>query len=555
MPHSRDTDSETPRVPKIGKVIDLQGYLAAERALDQFLATDPTHAQYQSKLAEVAGYGPSLLAVITRRLDAYRPDDIEELGRAATAFPDRDMAVAHLHKAATDRRNSDARRLGAMLVLEYCLGEPPDEDFVGTLHDPLAALAYSLRGAVRGAFRSPILRAYVHTLLAQSSDLLFSIFSRLTAIERDTPADVARLLALHPDLELSMAVVDALSVQGSRSSVQTLALLEMSLAPEVSHAANRALQKLRLSGYSPRVLRAPVEGCRALVSPIDGSGNRLLMLIVPPAEGGSGSTVLELFINEAVGVVEASGTPEARQPDLPVLARPGFVHRHSLRTWMGMPLGEDGHHSTRETPTAPAHVPLLEVDFLYGLEVLREAMRNNWLTSAPLPLDYCLLSHLCWSYSGGLDEADFRYAHEGESDTHLTAREADLLTNSVFDSWYLSSESAMQVAHDISTLSGGPPRELTDDSWRFLLPALIRLAHDEFGPEVRQRYSERLRRMSEWLNMSGEDHDAECARSAAQTILKAPPETNLLVLRLVQRGILVALNRLAADSRHHDHMH
>ncbi len=110
----------------------------------------------------------------------------------------------------------------------------------------------------------------------------------------------------------------------------------------------------------------------------------------------------------------------------------------------------------------------------------------------------------------------------------------------------------MQVAQDISTLSGGPPRELTDDSWRFLLPALIRLAHDEFGPEVRQRYSERLVRMSEWLQQSGEPHDAKCARSAAQTILKAPPETNLLVLRLVQRGILVALNRLAADTRHHN---
>lgn len=555
MPHSRDTDSETPRAPKIGKVIDLQGYLEAERALDRFLATAPSHPQYQARLGEVAGYGPSLLAVITRRLDAYRPDEIEELGRAATAFPDRDLAVAHLHKAAADRRNSDSRRLGAMLVLEYCLGEPPDEDFVGTLHDPLAALAYSLRGALRGAFKSQILRSYVHTLLAQSSELLFGIFSRLTSIERDTPSEVARLLALHPDLELSMSVVEALAAQGSRNSVQTLALLEPSLAPEVSHAANRAMQKLRLSGYSPRVLRPPVEGCRALISPIDGSGNRLLMLIAPESESGDGSTVLELFVNEAVGVVEASGTPDARQADLPLAARPGFVHRHSLRTWMGMPLGEDTQGGSFDGSRTAGHVPLLEADFLYGLEVLGEAVQNNWATSGPLPLDYCLLGHICWSYSGGLDSADLRAAWDLDGDSPLTAREADLLTNSVFDSWYLAGEPAMQVAHDISTLSGGPPRELTDDSWRFLLPALIRLAHDEFGPEVRQRYSDRLRRMAEWLHMSGEDHDAECARSAAQTILKAPPETNLLVLRLVQRGILVALNRLAADSRHHNQTH
>jgi hypothetical protein len=279
------------------------------------------------------------------------------------------------------------------------------------------------------------------------------------------------------------------------------------------------------------------------------------MLIAPVAEGSNVSAVLELFINEAVGVVEASGTPEAKPSDLPVVARPGFVHRQSLRTWMGMPLGEEGQTGARDSSNTPIHVPLLEAEFLYGLDILREAVRNNWAASAPLPLDYCLLGHLCWSYAGGLDEADFRSAWEAEGEDHLVAREADLLTNPVFDSWYLASESARHVAQDISTLSGGPPRELNDDSWRFLLPALIRLAHDEYGPEARQRYSERLRRMSEWLHMAGDAHDAECARSAAQTILKAPPETNLLVLRLVQRGILVALNRLAADTRHHDKLH
>lgn len=547
MPHSRDTDSKTPRVPKVGKVIDLQGYLEAERALDLLLATEQSHPQYAGRVADAARYGPSFLAVITRKLDAYHPDDIEELGRAATAFPDRDAAVSHLRKTAADRRNSDSRRLGAMLLLEYCLAEPPEEDFVGTLQDPLGALAFSLRGALKGAFKSPILRAYVHTLLAQSSDLLFSIFTSLTTIERDTPADVARLMALHPDLELSTAVVDALAAQGSRTSAQTLALLEMSLAPEVSHAAHRALKKLRLAGYNPRVLRPPVEGCRALVSPVDGSGNRLLMLAAPSEEEGS-FTVLELFVNEAVGVVEATGTPTARQADLPVVARLGFVHRQSLKTWMGMPLTASGQH---DGVSPEGHVPLLEADYLYGLELLREAIRNNWLTSAPLPLDYSLLSHIVWTYSSGLDKLDYNIEHD-LSGEHASAREADLLINPVFDSWYLSNEPAMQVAHDISTLSGGPPRELTDDSWRFLLPALIRLAHDEFGPEVRQRYSQRLTRMAEWLEMVGLSHDAALAQSAAQTIVKAPPETNLLVLRLVQRGILVALSRLASESKGHE---
>jgi hypothetical protein len=76
-----------------------------------------------------------------------------------------------------------------------------------------------------------------------------------------------------------------------------------------------------------------------------------------------------------------------------------------------------------------------------------------------------------------------------------------------------------------------------------LLPALIRLAHDEFGPPLRLRYAARLRRMAEWLYMAGNPHDAELAAQCAQTMLNSPPEANLFVLRLVQKGILVALAR------------
>ncbi len=544
MPHSSDTDRESRRVSRVGKVIDLQGYLAAERALDLLLQTDPSDALYPQRLEQASRSGASMLAVVTRRLDAYHPDDLDALGRVAAAYASRDEAIAHLTRTAHDRRGPDARRLGAMLVLEYCLSVPPSDDFLATLRDPTTALAMSFLGATRGATRSPLLQNYTQALLTQPSELLYSLFRRLVAIEGDIPVEVARLLALHPDAELSREIVDALVGQGSKAAIQCLAVLEPSLSPDAGRTANRALHKLRLSGYNPRLLNAPTGSCRALLSPIDGGGNRLLVLLAPGPDSES-TAMLEMYLSDAEGLLEASAYLMCGQDAVPSAADLGHVHQYLPKGWVpGAP--RDVEDSDRDSPATT--FTMLEAPYLYGLNLLREAVRQNWLSVAPLPLEYCLLNHLFWIHSDGLQDVMFD-PDEGDEEIiqHLVPREADLLMNSIFDNWYLASASAREVAEEISMLSGGPPKELTDDNWRLLLPALIRLAHDEFGSEVRDHYAARLRRMSEWLRLSGQYHDAAYAASAARTMLKSPPETNLLVLRLVQRGILVALGRLASE--------
>src|SRR5207237_448709 len=116
--------------------------------------------------------------------------------------------------------------------------------------------------------------------------------------------------------------------------------------------------------------------------------------------------------------------------------------------------------------------------------------------------------------------------------------------DTLFDSWYLEGPSVRAVAQDVAELGGTLPHELSDDNWRMLLPALIRLAHDEFGPELRTRYAVRLRRMAEWLEYSSRPTAAEMAYQCAHTMVKSPPEANLFVLRLVQKGILMALAEL-----------
>ncbi len=545
MPSSRDTDRDRSRISSInkGKVIDLQGYLSAERALDLLATTPLADPQFARRLTEAVACGPSVPAVAARRVDAFKPLELESLGLVVAAYRKRAEAVSQMLKVAHDRRNSDARRLGASLLLEYFLDVPPADDLLATLRDPALALGLSFAAVVRQSLGLRVLRNYVQSLMFQPSDLLYMVFNRLLQ-EDELPLEVARLMSLHPDEELSLSVVEALAGQGSRQALSTLAALEPSLSRTAGHAALRAIQKMRLAGYSPRMSRPNMQ-CRALLGPIDGSGNRLLVLIAPTSvedtAAKTGALTLEMYLSEMSGVADAVEYETTGGETPPHPAKLGHLHRYTPRVW-GEGLGSWPLGGAAE-PVAAA----LEVSYLYGLQVLREAVAKNWLSQTPLPLSYCLYSHHFWQFSERPEDSAGEIEEPEQWHTErFVGSEADLLLNPVLSSWYLTGDSAQEVAQEISALNGDAPRKLTDDNWKLLLPALIRLAHDEFGTEVRARYARRLRSMSEWFRMSGQFHEAACAASAAHTMLKSPPETNLLVLRMVQRGILVALDRLAS---------
>jgi hypothetical protein len=197
----------------------------------------------------------------------------------------------------------------------------------------------------------------------------------------------------------------------------------------------------------------------------------------------------------------------------------------------------------------------LEVRFDYVLALVKEGIQLNWTTGTPLPVEYQLLNGLFWEYAGNVGSGPVDLLLDGEADDETAQEtESDLLFNPLFDSWYLDSPSVEAVAHEVASLDSNPPHEIADENWRILLPALIRLAHDEFGPHLRLRYAARLRRMAEWLYMADNLRDAELAAQCARTMLNSPPEANLFVLRLVQKGILVALSRLATANRTHFHV-
>lgn len=523
------------RVAQKGKLIDLRDHRAAEQALDHLFSSNPEPSIHALRLADALSNGPPLLAAVIRRLDASQPRTLETLGYVVSHYPDRSEAISALMRAAHDRRNSDSRRLGAMMLLEHFLNVIPPGHFVSTLRDPARIAISSLLNVLEDSADPTLLYDYLRDLILQPPELLYSILNILAEVDSPRAVDVLQLLALQPDPELRLGAIEALVAGASPRAIHVLNALERNLPPDSARVVSRAIQKLRLSGIEVESKSVTAHKCRALLSQIDGRGDRLLWLIVPASEGAAGQVgFLGLVINDIEGVEEAVGAPACAKELFPPYSSKG-----KLRSRIGIALGDLLLNGPLSDPTFVC----VEAPFHYGLKLLAEAVQHNWASGTMLPVEYQLLNGLVWDYYICSDETA-----PGETETDNSNSqpddESDLLSLPLFAGWYVDSEGIRQTAREVANLGGSLPHQLSDENWRLLLPALIRLAHEEFSTELRARYSRRLGLMAEWLRFTGQNREAALAASASRTILKSPPEANLFVLRLVQRGILVALNGL-----------
>lgn len=523
------------------KVIVLREHQVAERLLDDLLVADFASPGYTLLLARASMLGAPLLSAVTRRLDAFNPRTLDMLGKVVSVYPDVRKVVSSLRRTANDRRLADRRRMGAVMLLEQAFGLQPPDDFLATLQEPVQSATGLLLGALDHNVGNPTaLRDYLRALVFQPLDLLYSVLGALTESTDDRTVDVLRLLALQPDSELQIGAIEALGGRGTDNALKALSILEFTLPTETARAATRHLQKLRLSGTDVATLRRPTSMCRAWLSAIDGRGDRLLWLAAPNAESQTGYTVLGLLVNDISGVLDAVGAGGVITAELPAVAPVGTL----LPT---LDLEISGVVST-DTALGEHTSGYLVVPFTYALKLLKDAVACNWEMGTPLPIEYQLLNSSVWEYGAGLWESAQSDTAEDEDlstpEASAGASESDLLFDALFDSWYLEGPSVRAVAQGVAELGSTLPHELTDDNWRMLLPALIRLAHDEFGPELRTRYAARLRRMAEWFEYANRPAAVEMSYQCAQTMLKSPPEANLFVLRLVQKGILMALAEL-----------
>ncbi|MEO5951753.1 MAG: HEAT repeat domain-containing protein [Chloroflexia bacterium] len=523
------------------KVIVLREHQVAERLLDDLLIADFASPGYTLLLARASMLGAPLLSAVTRRLDAFNPRSLDMLGKVVAVYPDVRKVVSSLRRTANDRRLADRRRMGAVMLLEQAFGLQPPDDFLATLQEPVQSATGLLLGALDNHVGNPTaLRDYLRALVFQPLDLLYSVLGALAEAGDDRTVDVLRLLALQPDPDLQLGAIETLGGRGTERALRALCVLEFTLPADTARAANRHLQKLRLSGADVATLRKPVAACRAWVSAIDGRGDRLLWLAAPQVETVSGYTVLGLLINDVSGVLDAVGAGGVQEDALPPISSVGTLLPTLDLTISGV--------VSSDTALGEQTGGYLTIPFTYALRLLRDAVASNWSTGTPLPIEYQLLNASVWEYGGGLsasgDGEDSSPDDLAALEATSGASESDLLFDNLFDSWYLEGPSVRAVAKDVSELGGTLPHELSDDNWRMLLPALIRLAHDEFGTELRTRYAARLRRMAEWLEYASRPTAAEMAYQCAHTMIKSPPEANLFVLRLVQKGILMALAEL-----------
>ena len=509
-----------------GKVISLRGHQAAEQVVDHLLAVGRSDLRFVSLVTKAFGLGTPLLSAVARRLDAARPKELLILAEVAGRYPGRGQAVRTLVRAANDRRASDTRRLGAALALgmyDYGVILPPLQDFLAGLSSPAPAFASALVSALDAYSHSTAPQEWeplFALFLSQPPEVLFSVIGALGETPRFTRSDTAsalQLLALNPHPDVMAAAVEALTAQTDETSVRALATLQPNLPADMGHLVSRQLQKLRLSGmYDPSPPTASPPSIQARLSAVDGRGRCLLSL------ARDKSRVIELILSDTQGIIDAAINPVAQADG--ETGRP----RRAIN-----PLyGEQSSH--RES--------LVAVPMGYSLGLLRRVIRSNWVSGTSLPVAYLLECKAIWEAGNGEDEATPDLTSEDLS--AASEDESALLSYSGFTDWYLDTPATHLSAQEIAASTGGLSSELTDENWRILLPSIIRLAHDEFVPELRTLYANRLRQMADWLYFGGKRTQASLAASAAHTMTHSPPEANLFVLRLVQKGILVALGQL-----------
>lgn len=531
MPNERDSRNSAPHS---GKVISLRGHQAAERAVDDLLAVGRQDSNYISMVARAFSLGPPILSALARRLDAERPRDLLLLAELAGRYPGRGQVVRTLARAANDRRARDSRRLGAALALclyDYGVILPPLHDFLGGLSSAPSVLASTLVYALEDYSHDAAPQEWeplFALLLSQPPEILFSVVGsladELTATKSAT-APALRLLALHSHPDVMAAAVEALAGRTDAESVQALATLQHNLPTEMGHAVGRQLQKLRLSGILNRPSNeAPPSPFHAQWSAIDGRGRYLISL--ERVEGQSGLRIIELILSDTQGIIDAALNPAAQQ---------GGEGQSSAPRARQPLYGEQALH--RES--------LVSIPIGYCQSLLRSGVRSNWTSNTGLPVAYLLECGAIWD--GISDRGDPQEIMPDQTRTGVKERDVDessLLSHPGFADWYLNTPATHLAAHDLAASAGVLSSELTDENWRILLPSIIKLAHDEFVPEMRLQYAKRLRLMADWLYYGGQHSEATMAAAAAFTMTNSPPEANLFVLRLVQKGILVALGQI-----------
>ncbi len=459
-------------------------------------------------------HGTAVLPIALRYLDTPDPWMVRALGRTLAQIPERGRVVEALRRAILSPESSARRRIVALVLLDQFLGEPADEALFSALGNPTEV-------AVRALLEDTPEEAhlvrmdYLSIIHAQPpSEILYAI-RRFREAASPPAVEALRFFALDEREGIARPALEALGAIRRPEALEALQIIRPNVPSARQALVERMQRKLLLAGLPDRPLPSPPSDGRVLISPPDGGGNRLLLVLSGVgADSEPACTrlrVLHLFLNEERGI-EGVYEMAYRPGELPPAGPRGSVYP-APHPWTGL--------------------YLLESSWAYAQHLLREAMACNEACGLPYPLEYRFFCGRIWGWTEEEEPPSLPQIPGILSYETVSL----LLAHPYLASWFLESEKVEAVAQN---LLGTDPARLEE---RQLGLAVLALVQSEFSPETCLRYARRLRDLADWLARAQEGVLAAIAIAAAEEMVRVPPLRSLLALLLTQKGLMMALGK------------
>ncbi len=471
------------------------------------MQTAPSEIEFWRQAQQIAALGSQVVPVIVGNLDRADARLLAAMG-AVAALLDREEVVTALHQAILEPQRSDQGRMAAMSILERFLGQPPADELLASLRDPEGAALRSLEEVLDRAAGAPTLWIeYIQGLDRQEPDVVLSVVRALRQMGSERAVEPLRLIAQDVRGEIAAAALQALGTFRLPQAGWALQTLLPIVHPELRPTAERALRKLRFAGVAVEPLPAPDPGWRALVGPVEGSGQRSLWFLQLNRRTAQ-VRFLNVLLTDQAGAIEAVGQAQVPAWMLPPSRPVGSLH--------DLPL-----------PDGSGALLMAEAPFDLGRRLVVEALAYNRQTQIPVAGVLRLLSPWLWGYGGADSLPPVVLPDPGTGAEALVAVSDRLLGHPAFLTWTVRSQALFRAAEE-SRRYPGWDREV----WA------RRVAGDLFSdPAVRQVVSRRLVAMSEWLLLTGDEPMARLALATAGAIGQVAASDLPFLQALVRRDL------------------
>lgn len=497
-----------------------------ENAITELAQTETEAQVLQAVRALVQAYPNELvLQGLLRHLNTNDSQLRGGLGHLSTLLPPEETAAA-LRSAAANRQHDPAVRLNAAILLEKFLGHQVPPALLSDLQDTNDIAFQSLCEAVEaGAQNRYILLEYVTQMRDESEEIALMVLEQLRRLPAADRLELLRLVAQDDRAlvaETAMRELEPLSNEDVGSELaRTLHTLQFTLPPALAQRATRQLRKLQFSGtsYTP----PSPEGWRALISPVEASGNQAVWLLYTPPPPQQ-AIFLNLVVNLHTGVLASYGNEQVDSTDQP------------------------SHHSVGELVSVSMvnnqTVVFLEAPFDYGRWLVQQALQVHWQENAWQPLfgEYTLYNDRIWQFDAPQVEERLQAL---VSDQSASQNNAPNRTEQPFDHHEFNHEEAMRELLEHPAMAGWwvyarlvlqaiqADARFEDENTQSAVATLLETISQwpDHAP-LFQGFRTGLLAQAGWLYIAGSHRNAHYAHYLGVNFDQIPPQENPFLVQL-----------------------